>query len=102
VRDLAAAAALKFQMFAGNVSVSHAYAHVFDFGGPVVVGGMKVEPGDLLHGDAHGVLTVPLEIAKRVPETAEGIVRKEQKVVALCQSRDFTLEKLRDAVRDWK
>jgi 4-hydroxy-4-methyl-2-oxoglutarate aldolase len=66
------------------------------------VGGMKVEPGDLLHGDAHGVLTVPLEIANRVPETAEEIVRKEQKVVALCRSRDFTLEKLRDAVRDWK
>jgi regulator of RNase E activity RraA len=102
VRDLAAAAAIRFHMFARNVSVSHAYAHVFDFGGPVIVGGMKVEPGDLLHADAHGVLTIPPEIADKVSEASEEIVRKEQNVVALCQSREFTLEKLRDAVKEWK
>jgi len=35
VRDLNAIEGSGFQVFAGNVSVSHAYAHVFDFGGPV-------------------------------------------------------------------
>ena len=102
VRDLFAAEALRFQMFAGNVSVSHAYAHIFDFGGPVIVGGMKVRPGDVLHGDAHGVLTVPLEIANKVPDAAEEIVRREQRVVALCRGSEFTIEKLREAVKDWK
>ena len=86
VRDLPAAHALKFQMFAGNVSVSHAYAHVFEFGCAVTVGGMKVLPGDLLHGDAHGVLKVPLEIADKVADASAEISRKEKQIIALCQS----------------
>jgi 4-hydroxy-4-methyl-2-oxoglutarate aldolase len=102
VRDLPSAQALKFQLFAGNVSVSHAYAHVFDFGGPVIVGGIKIEPGDLLHGDMHGVLTVPLEVASQVADAAEKIARNEQTIVTLCRSGEFTLDKLRDAIKDWK
>jgi 4-hydroxy-4-methyl-2-oxoglutarate aldolase len=102
VRDLRASRALKFYMFAGNVSVSHAYAHIFDFGGGVTVGQMQVKAGDLLHGDAHGVLTLPLEIAGKIPEAAGQIVRNKQRVVALCHSREFTLDKIRDAVKEWK
>jgi 4-hydroxy-4-methyl-2-oxoglutarate aldolase len=102
VRDLRAIRNLKLQTFAGNVSVSHAYAHIFDFGGGVTVGRMQVKPGDLLHGDAHGVLTIPLEIADKVPDAASQIVRKKQSVVALCHSREFTLDKIRDAVKEWK
>ena len=33
VRNVEAARALKFHMFARNLSVSHAFAHIFDFGG---------------------------------------------------------------------
>ena len=39
VRDLPAVRAAGFQMFARNVSVSHSYSHIFDFGHPVEVGG---------------------------------------------------------------
>ena len=28
---------------------------------------MQVRPGDLLHGDRHGVQTVPIEIAQNIP-----------------------------------
>jgi regulator of RNase E activity RraA len=101
VRDLPAVEAIKFHMFAQNVSVSHSYSHIFDFGGPVVVGGMKVEPGDLLHADLHGVLTVPLAIAPKVADAAEEILRREQSVIALCRSSEFSIEKLRDAAKDW-
>ena len=78
VRGLRAMRAIGFQMFAGNLSVSHAYAHILDFGGPVTVAGMKVRAGDLLHGDVHGVQTIPLEIADKIPHAAEQIVRNER------------------------
>ena len=39
VRDLPDIRPTEFQMFAGNVAVSHAYAHIFDFGSKVEVGG---------------------------------------------------------------
>jgi len=100
VRNLEVARELKLQMFAGNFSVSHAFAHVFDFGGPVVVGQMKVKPGDLLHGDRHGVQTVPIEIAQKIPAVAQRMLGEERKIVEFCQSNDFTLEKLRSAVNE--
>ena len=102
VRGLRATRAIRFQMFAGNMSVSRAYAHIFDFGGPVIVGGMKVQAGDLLHGDVHGVQTIPLEIADKIPDAAEQIIRNKARLVALCHSGEFTLDKIRAAVKDWK
>ncbi|HWZ55199.1 MAG TPA: RraA family protein [Verrucomicrobiae bacterium] len=103
VRNVEAARALHFQMFAHNVSVSHAFAHVFDFGGTVHVGGLQVRPGDLLHGDRHGVQTVPHEIAPKIPTVAQRMKAEEKALIDFCQSNAFSLEKLRsevDALRD--
>lgn len=64
---------------------------------------MKVQAGDLLHGDVHGVQTIPLEIADKISYAAEQIVRNKERVVALCRSQEFTLDKIRAAVvKDWK
>ncbi len=99
VRDLPAIQAARFQVFAGNVSVSHAYAHVFDFGGAVEVGGMHVKPGDLIQGDMHGVQTIPREIAPRVVSAADDVLVKRKTLIELCHSKEFTVEKLLQAVR---
>jgi len=98
VRNVEVARAIQFQLFAGNLSVSHAFAHVYDFAGTVQVGQMAVRPGDLLHGDRHGVQTVPLEIAQEIPAVAARMKREEQELIEMCQSRSFTLEKLRSDV----
>ena len=100
VRDLPDIRPTEFHMFAGNVSVSHAYSHIFDFGCAVQVGGMTVHPGDLLHGDLHGVQTVPAEIADRIPTAALEIRQRRQDLVGLRRSATFTLERLRQAIRD--
>jgi regulator of RNase E activity RraA len=100
VRDLPDIHQTEFQMFAANVSVSHAYSHVFDFGGSVLIGGLTVRPGDLIHADCHGVQTVPLEIADKVPLVAREIRQRRQDLVGLRRSSGFTLEKLRQAIRD--
>jgi 4-hydroxy-4-methyl-2-oxoglutarate aldolase len=102
VRDLPAVRAAGFQMFAGNVSVSHAYAHIYEFGQPVEVGRMKVQPGDLLHGDLHGVQTVPIEIAAKIPDVAQETIEQDQKLIALCRSKNFTIERLREALKNGK
>jgi 4-hydroxy-4-methyl-2-oxoglutarate aldolase len=102
VRDLPAVRAAGFQMFAGNVSVSHAYAHIYEFGRPVEVSRMKVQPGDLLHGDLHGVQTVPMEIAAKIPTVAQEMIEQDQKLIALCRSKNFTIERLREALKNAK
>lgn len=98
VRDLPAAQSLGFPLFAGNIAVSHAYVHVVEYGHPVEIGGLKIFSGDLLHGDLHGVQSIPLDIAPRIPEIAAGIRSREKALIELCQSREFSIEKLRAAV----
>jgi 4-hydroxy-4-methyl-2-oxoglutarate aldolase len=100
VRDLPDIRPTEFQMFAGNVSVSHAYAHIFDFGGKVQVGGLEIHPGEIVHGDCHGVQTVPFEIADKVPAAARDIRQRRYQLISLRRSTDFSLPKLREAIRD--
>jgi 4-hydroxy-4-methyl-2-oxoglutarate aldolase len=95
LRDIPAARGAGFHYFAGSVSVSHGYVHIIDFGHPVKIGGLCIESGDLLHGDLHGVQSVPIAIAHLIPETAARIRAREQALIALCRSADFTVEKLR-------
>jgi 4-hydroxy-4-methyl-2-oxoglutarate aldolase len=98
VRDIPEIEASGFQLFAGNIAVSHAFAHLFDFGGTAQVGGLQINPGDLVHADLHGVQTIPFEIAEKVPAKAEEIQRRREYFVGLCRAADFSLENLRAAM----
>ena len=100
IRDLPGSAAIGFQMFAGGVSVSHAYAHIVDYGKPVTIGGLTIAPGNLLHGDRHGVVSVPLEIAEQVPGVAKKIAEAERSLVGFCQSPDFSFDGLAARLRE--
>ena len=95
VRDIPAARRAGFHYFAGSVSVSHGYVHVVDFGQPVEIGGLQVRSGDLLHGDVHGLQSVPLAIAAQIPEAAARMRARERALIAFCSSPEFSLEKLR-------
>ena len=100
VRDVPAVEPLGFHLFADSVSASHAYAHIVDVNEPVEVGGLAVAPGDLLHGDVHGVLSVPRDIAAEIPAAAAKIIERDRRIIALCQQGTLAPEKLRDAVRE--
>jgi 4-hydroxy-4-methyl-2-oxoglutarate aldolase len=99
VRELPAVRTMGIQLFAGSIAVSHAYAHIFDIGATVKVGGMEVRPGDLLHGDRHGVLTVPVGIAARIPASAAALQREEQKVIDFCRSSAFSVAGLGEIMK---
>ena len=98
VRDLPAAELAGFHFFAHGLAVSHAYVHIVEFGKPVHIGGLKIQSGELLHGDLHGVQSVPLDIATRVPAAAAEIIKRERALIELCHSPEFSLEKLKAAV----
>jgi regulator of RNase E activity RraA len=52
---------------------------------PVHVGGLTVNNGDLLHGDANGVARVPLEIATQVADIAAEFVAAERIILDYVQ-----------------
>ncbi len=71
VRDLDEVREIGFHFFSSCVTVSHAYVHLVEIGIPVKVGGLVVKPGDLIMGDKHGVISIPLEIARDVPKAVQ-------------------------------
>jgi len=99
VRELPRVRDSGLHLFAGNVAVSHAYAHIFDFGSRVKVGGLEVHPGDLLHGDRHGLLTVPKKIASEIPAVAAKLQKAERRVIDFCRSRGFSVDQLRQELK---
>jgi len=100
VRDLPAVQALGFHLFSGRVSVSHAYAHLIDFGEPVEIGGLKIAPGDLIQGDCHGVQTIPMEVVKQIPKEAAKILSSEEELKSFCRSPKFSLKNLAEKLKN--
>jgi 4-hydroxy-4-methyl-2-oxoglutarate aldolase len=95
VRDLDEVRAMGFHCFASCVLVSHAYIHLVDFGTPVKIGGMVVKPGDIIHGDQHGVATIPTSIATQIPEAVAKVESRERPLIEACRAPDFTVAKLK-------
>jgi regulator of RNase E activity RraA len=100
VRDLPAVEKMGFHLFAGSVSPSHSYAHIVDFGEPVEIDGLKISSGDLLHGDLHGIVEVPLTIAARIPEEASKLLEEERSLISFCRSNQFSLYGLSGYIRN--
>src|SRR5438309_1754708 len=69
-RDLDQVRRLGFSAFSNGAICSHGYSHIVDLYRAVRVGGVTVQPGDLIHADANGVTTIPLEIASEISDAA--------------------------------
>ena len=96
VRDLDEMQEIGFFAFASCVLVSHAYVHITDVGVPVKVGGLEVNPGDIIQGDQHGVIAVPRSIASEIPEAVKRVERNEQEMIGYANSAGFTVEGLKE------
>ncbi|MDE3076447.1 MAG: RraA family protein [Chloroflexota bacterium] len=94
-RDVEELRALGLQLFAPYPVPLAGYMHIVDFGMAVRVGGLLIRPGELLHGDRHGVITVPPEAVGRIPAAAAQVRSRELEVVELYRSGRFSLEELK-------
>ncbi|AZV76988.1 RraA family protein [Parasedimentitalea marina] len=62
----------RFPVVAGSIGPSHGFVHVKEIDTPVLVFGLNISPGDLIHADRHGALVIPAEII----EDLEAAIRK--------------------------
>ncbi len=98
-RELPAIEASGFQVFAGRIAISRAYVHIVRFGGPVEVGGLRIQPGDLIHGDRHGILTIPQSLAAALPAVARKILEEQNQAIDMSRQPKVASEDLGSAVR---
>src|SRR5579863_8434501 len=85
-RDLDQVRRLDFPAFSNGAICSHGYSHIVDLHRAVRVGGLTIQPGDLIHADANGVTTIPLEIAADVPQAAAELAAAESMVLDYLRS----------------
>ncbi len=76
-RDLEQVRGIQFPVFTGSTICSHGYCHLLHVGLPVRIGGLSLQDGELLHGDANGVTTIPVEIASEVADIAAEFLAAE-------------------------
>jgi regulator of RNase E activity RraA len=90
-----------FQMLAKAEAPSHAYVHNVEWDIEITVAGMTVKPGDLVHADRQGAVVIPSnEAARKIPETARLIARREAVLIKAAQQPDFDFDKLVKAIGD--
>lgn len=80
-RDLEQVRALGYPVFTGSTICAHAYCHILHIGLPVRVGGLMVNQGDLLHGDANGVTNIPIDLTEAIAEIGDDFVASENVVL---------------------
>ena len=85
-RDLEQVRALKYPVFTGSTICSHGYCHLLHLGLPVRVGGLMVNQGDLLHGDANGITNIPVELAGEIADLAGEFLAAEEIVMRYVKS----------------
>ena len=83
------------QVFAQGFVASHGNGVTLDINVPVIIGGMRVEPGDLLHGDVNGVVSVPIDIAEAVVDKAKNICEIEAKLFSYLKGNSVSLDGLK-------
>jgi regulator of RNase E activity RraA len=95
IRDLDEIERLGVQYFAGGVTASHGNLMVREVGVPVEIAGLRVEPGDLLHMDKHGVVKVPKGRIADVLQAVEQVRRREGAMLEFLNSPGFSLDALK-------
>ncbi len=96
-RDLDQVRRLGFAAFSDGVVCSHSYSHTTSIHQTVRVGGMEVRPGDLLHADANGVCSIPLDIASEVAQASAEFVAAEAVVIECARRGNCRVEAYAEA-----
>ena len=84
-----------FHVFGPGVVASHGNGAFLEVDVPVVIGGMGIEPGDLLHGDLNGLLSIPLEIARDVIARCSEVRTAEQEIFDLLDTEPLPVTELK-------
>ena len=84
----------EFHAFSSGSVVSHGYSIFIDLDITVSICGLTIQPGDLLHDDESGLVSVPIDIAEDVVKQAGAVRQKEAEHFDFLESDAFTIEAL--------
>ncbi len=97
-RDLEPVRSMGFAVFAASISVSHGFGRIEEVHRPINVGGVTIRPGDLIHADMNGVVTIPADIAAPVAAACSGWMDAEAIVLDYLKRPDVDVQGLKQAL----
>lgn len=95
VRDASRLAELGWPVFASGLCIRGTAKDPRDqggLGGPIVMGDVQISPGDIIVGDADGVVCIPASRAKDVLEESEQREAAEARIMDRLRNGESTLE----------
>lgn len=95
VRDIPEVRAIGLHYFARGAVASHGHFHIVRVGVPVQINGFVVKPGDLLHGDENGLISIPDCSLEDLTGAVESVRAREKKLMEFVRGESFTIEALR-------
>lgn len=91
LRDVHEVRALGFGYFARYLVVSHGNFDIVGIGKPITLDGQVVNTGDILHGDANGIVIVPREVLGGLPDEVEKVRTRERATMDFINSPEYTI-----------
>ncbi|MEU1972010.1 RraA family protein [Microbacterium sp. NPDC019599] len=92
LRDVAEVREKGFHYFMRYPVVSHANFELSKVGDPVWIDGQVVRTGDILHGDANGIVIVPWDGLAVLRDAVAAVQSSERRDLDFIDGPDFTLE----------
>ncbi len=91
IRDLNGVREVGLACWAAGLSPMHGQLRWLDVNSPVVIDGMTVRPGDIVHADVNGALVIPPAVADQVYDQAMLVRQREQALFAKWRAPSYTL-----------
>ena len=86
-----------FPVLAGSIGPSHGFVHVVEIGTPVIIMGMTVNQGELVHADRHGAVVIPDAVIPNLKSSIEKVFASEAIVLGPARQPGFDIDKLEES-----
>lgn len=86
-----------FPVLAGSIGPSHGFVHVVEIGTPVIIMGMTVNQGELVHADRHGAVVIPDAVIPNLKSSIEKVFASEAIVLGPARQPGFDIHKLEES-----
>ncbi|TMC57955.1 MAG: RraA family protein [Chloroflexi bacterium] len=91
IRDLEGVREVGLACWAAGLSPMHGQLRWLDLNSPIVIDGMTVRPGDIIHADVNGALLIPADVADQVYDQARRVRQHEQALFERWRAPQYTL-----------
>jgi 4-hydroxy-4-methyl-2-oxoglutarate aldolase len=99
IRDISGVRDVPLACWAAGLSPMHGRLRWLDEGSPVVIDGMTVRPGDIIHADENGALCFPADQAEAILEKAQVVRDKEGRMFETLRKPGMSVDKYLDSLR---